>query len=238
MKPRARLGLLFAVLFTALAPLALEAFPARFRLQTEASPPFERLTVWAPPAGLAATGMFTLLHGNQGASPPDPTWLAWLRAQPPFDRWVLVVPSVDPNTRWNDPAVIASLSAVVERQTREHQIPPERSYLFGFSAGASRGYAVMAALPDRFAGFVAFAGFPGKTTLSSAQLRTLAGERLLLLCGANDQAVPCSGADAARARLVAAGARDVERVELPGVGHECPLPIVAPVLARWVEAAP
>jgi len=218
-------------------PSDLSAWPARFGLTRIAGPaPMGPIAVWAPKKGEPADGMLTLLHGSQGANTPDPTWLAWMRNQTPFNRWVLIVPSIPPGVHWTDKKVVASLAALVDLKATQHSIPLNRSYVFGFSAGGSQGIPVVATLADRFAGVAVLAGFPSMGSLSVSQRTRLASRRVLLMCGSRDPSATCASADAAQRSLAKSGITNVARIDLAGLGHDCPVGLVGPALATWIGA--
>jgi len=209
-------------LLTGAAALAL-APPARagryVLRRPRPSPPLTALATWAPkrPGDLVIA-----LHGHQAAD-ADPTWFSWLHAQPDFARRSLLVPAVDDPATWASPEVLAAITGHLDA------LAPERTFLIGFSSGATYGFQVAAALSERLSGFAAMAG----PLAHGVDVSRLKGVPVLMACMSEDTGVPCGAMDEGAAALTAAGV-SVERHTFEGVGHECPLAVVSPVLSAWM----
>lgn len=192
--------------------------------------PFSTAVVWDPPAVPSDT--LLLLHGKQASSTADPTWMAWLRTHSPFDRYRLIVPAFV-TSEWNQPDSISRLRLLLE-QNDPHNGMKSRRWLVGFSAGASRGFGVAAALGENLAGFAACAG-AAPPSLSKQQLKALAQVPVLLVCMEQDQVVPCDKVKSSADMLRKAGLTRVTFQTLPHLGHECELGTIAPVLDGWMQ---
>lgn len=209
-------------LLAAVAALPLTARAARYTLRRPMPlSPLTAVVTWTP----RKTGDLVLaLHGHQSAD-ADPTWFAWLRTQPDFANTALLVPAVADPMSWSSPEVLAALTAHIGA------LNPTRTFLLGFSSGASQGFHVAAALADRLSGFAALAG----SLPHDLDPKALADVPVLLGCMSEDTGVPCEALDTSAATLTDAGV-SVTRHTFEGIGHECPLDRVAPVLANWMKA--
>ena len=210
-------------LLTSSAALALcpTAHAGRYALRRpEAAAPLTALVTWAPkrPGDLVIA-----LHGHQSAD-AEPTWFAWLRTQPSFAGKALLVPAIGDPAAWASPGALAAITAQLDA------LAPTRTFLIGFSSGATFGFQVAAALADRLSGFAPIAG-PMPHGVDAAKL---AGVPVLMACMELDTGVPCGALDEGAATLAAAGVA-VERHTFKGVGHECPLDVVAPALSTWMD---
>lgn len=222
-----------------LLPLLLLALPALaattgWSLQAPpASPPLAEVRLWAPSGTETPRDLVVLLHGSQPAG-ADPTWMAWLRVRPPFRERLLLVPSIPEARDWDAPATLDALRALVTAAASPWSIPRERTFLVGFSTGASEGFAVAAALRDQVGAYAAFAGLP-PADLGPADLGRLSGTRILLACMEYDEAVPCNAGPTHRDRLRIGGVRSVDLAMVKGRGHDGDLDALAPVLAKWMD---
>lgn len=229
-----RLGVLLAL---ALWPVVVTlGGPTRFHLRTlPPTLPFTQVRTWTPVlSSTPAPDALLLLHGSQAATTPDPTWLAWLRTRRPFDQKILIVPSIPDAHQWNNDRSIGGLRTLLEQTALEQSLEARHTFLMGFSAGASRGFHVAAALHERLGGFAALAGYP-RGDLTSQEYSQLRDVPILLVCMEKDTSVGCSGQAAAVERLRGAGVTRVETHIIKGLGHDCNLDYVAPVLSRWIE---
>lgn len=192
--------------------------------------PFSTAVVWDPPGVPSDT--LLLLHGKQAPSTADPTWMAWLRTHSPFDRYRLIVPAFG-TSEWNQPESISRLRLLLE-QDDPHNGAKSRRWLVGFSAGASRGFGVAAALGENLTGFAALAG-AAPPSLSPQQLKALKPVPILLVCMGQDQVVPCDKVKSSADMLRKAGLTRVTFQTIPTLGHECELGTIAPLLNEWMQ---
>lgn len=192
--------------------------------------PFSTAVVWDPSG--APTDTLLLLHGKQAPSTADPTWMAWLRTHSPFDRYRLIVPAFG-TSEWNQPESISRLRLLLGQNDSRDSVK-SRSWLVGFSAGASRGFGVAAALGENLAGFAAFAG-AAPPSLSPQQLKALKPVPILLVCMGQDQVVPCDKVKSSADMLRKAGLTRVTFQTIPTLGHECELGTIAPLLDGWMQ---
>lgn len=222
-------------LIVALCLSASHFHQTRFSLhELRQAGPFTRVLVWAPSHDTRRSyPMLLFLHGSQPASISDPNWFAEIRHYRPFDECILVVPAVRSAEEWSQPPTIEALDRLLNRVSQEYPVDTHRTYLAGFSSGASQGFRIAAALAIRFAGYTAMAANMPRS-MNQQELGRLANLPILLVCMEYDAAVPCARQLEQMKRLRAAGVSRVEGEEIHGIGHECPFEKVAPVLARWM----
>lgn len=199
--------------------------------------PLSQVVTYEPP-GLTGSPSDTvlLLHGKQEPTTSDPTWMAWLRAQKPFDRYRLLVPALA-TAEWNQPESIARLRTLLTPTGEGASVgagPASRQWMVGFSAGASRGYSVAADLNDRLAGFAAFGGAV-PASMTPAQITALKAMPLLIVCMGKDTVVPCERVEASLEPLRKAGATRITFKTLPNLKHELDLATIAPLLDAWMK---
>ena len=133
---------------------------------------------------------------------------------------------------WEDH--VEAVKAMLERAEREYRIDPKRVYLTGLSQGGHGVWTINAAMPGTFAALAPICGYvqrqhrDGKgeerwpMDLESAEFTGIvdaaSGIPTWVFYGEADDVVPPAQADAAVARLRAAGS-DVKLTTYPGVGH-------------------
>lgn len=209
------------------------------RIDTDVAP-FKRIVYWAPPADPSRpVDLLVLLHGMQDANLADPNWWAWLRTRSPFQQTVLIVPAIHPGSRWGSPDAIAAIGQQLDAFSKRYKTSRERTWLVGFSAGAQTGFKVAAALASRIGGFAAVAGLP-LGVQSEGELKSLAKLKILMVCMENDAPRFCDN-QPVKATLERGGKRTaatrVETTTIPGIGHDCNLDLLAPVLSSWMEGS-
>jgi poly(3-hydroxybutyrate) depolymerase len=219
---------------------AEDAPPDAFALHDLTRAPFEKVQVWAPPAG--TPGRFetlVVLHGNQpGAA--DPTWLVGLHFQSAFARRILIVPALkDGGYEFGAPRTAAAIAALVDDVARKFPVDRGAVFVVGYSAGASRVLPVARRLSP-VAGIVAVAGDVARPLRDrKPSLDDLRAVPLLLVC-MNDDPGPhtnCALNEANRALVARLGLRRVELRRLPGT-HSLDLAALAPLLHEWLARAP
>ncbi len=213
----------------AICALAISLFfAADFELKDLTRAPFRAVRVWAPPPGTPGPfDTLVLLHGNQGAI-DDPTWMIGLRAQPGFERRILIVPALDDND-WGSAASAQAIGALLDSFGG-------RAVLVGYSAGASRVLALERRLPGRFAAIVAVAGDIARPIRDSRQSpKSL--PRTLLVC-MNDDPGPHTSCKLNQTNLELLQRRGAAKVSLRRLDgtHRLDLGALASLLDEWLRS--
>lgn len=124
--------------------------------------------------------------------------------------------------RVDDPATfepgLAALETFVRGLPEAYPVDPARVVLMGFSQGAAMSLSLLLKEPALAAGVAALAGFLPRQVQAWATPGRLAGKRVLLSHGTEDDTVPVAWAQSAAEQLRAAGA-EVRYEEYP-VGHK------------------
>ncbi len=94
------------------------------------------------------------------------------------------------------------------------------TYLVGFSQGATLSLAFASMRPERIRGVVALSGFLVEDSLLPGPIAHLRGMKIFLSHGRSDKSIPLAWAQAAEARLQAAGAS--VRFDIHDGGHAVP----------------
>lgn len=238
-------GALVLSVVLAVAPACVGPSPRRHAVQAFASPRAPSRTarplhlLVAVPQGYAAPArtaerwpLVLYLHGilAEGRDPASVTREGLPRAlELGFSPPALVASPQLPAfaQKWTPEVVTAALDAVIAR----YRVDPDRVVLFGISSGASTGWEVLKALPDRFAGFVSLAGW--STTRGVERIRHVP---VWGLYGALDFVAPAFVAARGVRSHLACGGRG-RMTQLPWVSHWIPSSVyTSPALWAWILA--
>jgi predicted esterase len=208
----------------------------RFTLQDITRRPFQKVTLWAPPAGSPGNcETLILLHGNQRGS-GDATWMAGLRLQPQLSRRLLIVPALDDgHYDFDAPTNTTAIAALVGDVAQHFPVERDGVYVLGYSAGASRVLSVASGLSN-VRGIIAIAGDIGRSLRQRlAAVKKLRAIPILLVCMSDDSGpqTSCRLNEANRARLQRLGFARVEMRRVPGT-HELDFAVIAPLLDDWL----
>ena len=173
--------------------------------------------------------LLLFLHGAAGNQVLYP----WLWAQFADEQgFVVLCPTWD-NGEWGHAEGTRLALDALDDTLRTCSIDERRVYLAGMSNGAMTGWAVLAARPEAFRGFVSIAG----GTQRGWRRESLAGTQVLLIHGADDRAVPASASRVLAGVLTQAG-RSVQLVELDDEDHfvlvRSPETVTA-IVAEWIR---
>ncbi len=155
---------------------------------------------------------------------------------------IVVLPQAEPGRRWLDTDMQDLAMAELDRAMAEFKADPDRTYLTGFSMGATGAYRLAYRWPRRFAAVLVIAGrvttadvktypehdkqadrianpFVAAPDPFAALAQGLGGLPITIVHGDADPTVPTDQSRRLVAALQAAGA-DLRYREVPGGGHE------------------
>ncbi len=211
-------------------------------LDTDPTVPRELRAIVREPEDPPPMATLVLLHGR-GSGPEE-----FLAAMTPIRSGEFRVvcpqaPFAHPGGGWMwytftgggaDEATLMVTMKALERLTEalcEIELTHVPTYLVGFSQGATVSLAFASYHPERVRAVVALSGFLVSAPALPGPLSSLKGKKILMSHGKEDMSVPFAWGEAAKERLMEAGA-DVEFVAHEG-GHAIP-PTVLKKTREWI----